>query len=106
MDTHTVLHIAHLLVLGPALVALGAGYLSWVPRMYVAAVGAFIVLYHAYRAYSRAAAGGYPWVNLIHVLFVGPALIAYGYSDARYISELIMMLGFAAIGYHAYYLIV
>jgi hypothetical protein len=47
------------------------------------------------------------WVNLIHILLVGPLLVYIGYNrekTARLYFELLMMLGFAAIGYHGYYL--
>jgi hypothetical protein len=45
------------------------------------------------------------WVNLFHVLVVGPALLAYGLSGQRYLRELVLMLAFAAMGYHGYYLL-
>lgn len=105
MDPHTALHIGHLLILGPFLFALGAGYLTMIPSVAIAAIGAGIILYHAYRAYAKYTAGNNPWVNLFHALLVGPALISYHFTDARYIRELIMMLGFAAVGYHGYYLL-
>ena len=102
MDPHTVLHLGHLLILGPALIAIGLGY---GPANIIAGVGALIMVYHIYRAYVRYSAGQVPWVNLFHALIVGPALIAKGFITERYINELILMLGFAAIGYHGYYLI-
>jgi hypothetical protein len=108
MDTHTVLHLAHVFVLGPLLVAIGAGYVDAYP-MAVAALGAFITVYHAWRGYGKYAAGGVPWVNAIHALVVGPAIFAKGYTaeqSPRWNNEVILMLGFAAIGYHAYYLVV
>jgi hypothetical protein len=105
MDPHTALHLGHLLILGPFLFALGAGYLTMIPSMAIAILGVGIIGYHAFRAYTKFAAGGNPWVNLIHALLVGPALVAYHFTDARYVRELIMMLGFAAVGYHGYYLL-
>jgi hypothetical protein len=47
------------------------------------------------------------WVNLIHILIVGPLLVYIGYNrekTARLYFELLLMLAFAAIGYHGYYL--
>jgi hypothetical protein len=108
MDAHTALHWIHVLVLGPLLIAIGRGAVdayTWA----VAALGAFVTVYHAWRGYGKYAAGGIPWVNAIHALVVGPAIFAKGYLGAeapRWIGEVILMLGFAAIGYHAYYLIV
>jgi hypothetical protein len=48
------------------------------------------------------------WVNLIHIILVGPLLVYIGYhgvKTARLYFELLMLLGFAAIGYHGYYII-
>jgi hypothetical protein len=107
MDTHTVLSLAHVFVLGPLLVAIGAGYVDAYP-MAVAALGAFITVYHAWRGYGKYAAGSSGiWINLIHTLVVGPAIFAKGWAtDApRWLNEVILMLGFAAIGYHAYRLV-
>lgn len=106
MDTRTILSLVHVFVLGPLLVAIGAGYVDAYP-MAIAALGAFITVYHAWRGYSKYAAGAVPWVNAIHALVVGPTLFAKGWTAAppRWLNEIILMLGFAAIGYHAYYLL-
>jgi hypothetical protein len=48
------------------------------------------------------------WVNLIHILLVGPLLVYIGYNrenTKRKYFELLLMLGFASIGYHGYYMI-
>jgi len=49
-----------------------------------------------------------PWVNYIHLFIVGPLLLYIGLNrektERRYF-EILLMLGFAAIGYHGYYLI-
>jgi len=103
MNEHTLLHIAHLLILGPFLLYIGFGYP--IPLQAVAAVGLFVILYQAYKTYKKYSGGESLWVNLFHVLVVGPALLAYGLSGQRYLRELILMLGFAAIGYHGYYLV-
>ena len=47
------------------------------------------------------------WVNLIHIFIVGPILIYIGYNGektSRKYYEILLMLGFAALGYHGYYL--
>jgi hypothetical protein len=105
METRNAIHLGHLLLLGPCLFALGAGYLTMIPSVAIAIAGAGIILYHAFRAYTKFVAGGNPWIYLFHALLVGPALIAYHFTDARYVRELILMLGFAAVGYHGYYLL-
>jgi hypothetical protein len=104
--SHAIIHALHLLVLGPLLIAIGLGYLAGWPRV-VAGLGIVIVLYHAWKTYAKWAAGKNPWVNLIHVLVVGPALIVEGSmsNPPRYVKEIILMLGIAAVGYHGYYLV-
>ena len=49
------------------------------------------------------------WVNLIHMLYVAPLLIYIGYYEKdtpRYAYELLALVGFAALGYHTYQLVV
>jgi hypothetical protein len=98
MDTRKIIHIAHILILGPLLIAVGTGYIP--PSKYVSGLGIAITLYHVFRMFSR----GINWVNMFHALTVGPALIAYGLGAPRYVSELTLILGIAAVGYHLYYL--
>lgn len=99
MNPHQILHLVHILVLGPFLVAVGTGYIP--PSKYISGVGVAIVLYHVFKMSQK----GVNWVNMLHVVAVGPTLIAYGAGSPRYVRELILMLGIAAIGYHAYYLL-
>ncbi len=107
MDPRTVLQLAHILILGPLLVVIGLGYVdAW--SMAIAGLGAFITLYHGFKVYTKWTAGQAFWVNLFHALVVGPALVAKGLMEPatpRYVDEFILMFGFAAIGYHALYLI-
>lgn len=102
---HAIVHALHLLVLGPLLIGIGLGYLSGWPRV-VAGLGIVIVLYHAWKTYAKWMAGKSAWVNLLHLLVVGPALIVEGSlsNPPRYVKEIILMLGIAAVGYHGYYL--
>ena len=107
MKEHTILSLLHVLLFGPLLIYIGAG-MPWlaIPSYVIIGLGAFLILFHAYKAYGVIKAGGVPWVNLIHVLLVGPALLAYGLGAPGYVKELLLMLGFAAVGYHAYYLVI
>ena len=48
------------------------------------------------------------WVNLIHMLVIAPLLLWIGYygkETSRAAYELLLMTGFAALGYHLYSLI-
>lgn len=103
MDTHTILHLLHLLILGPLLIGLGIRS-PWLPLSPTAliALGAVIALYHAWKL----TAAPTRWINWLHVLTVAPALIVAGaLPDGRWPRELLLMLGIAAVGYHGYYLV-
>ena len=76
-------------------------------RMFLG-LGIFIILYHLYKAYAKISDGKNPWVNLIHILLVGPLVCYIGFSGEktpRYCFELLLMLAFASIGYHGYYMV-
>jgi len=48
------------------------------------------------------------WFNLIHIALIGPLLVYIGYfgkETARLYFELLLMSGFAVVGYHGYYLV-
>ena len=98
-----ILHLLHIIILGPFLLYVGLGYS--IPSWVVSLVGAIVILYQSYKVVTHYLANESVWVNLFHVLVVGPALLAYGLTEERSARELIFMLGFAAIGYHGYYLI-
>lgn len=72
-------------------------------------LGIFIVLYHLYKAFDKIQHKHSYWVNLIHILIVGPLLIYIGYfaekTERRYF-EILLMMAFAVIGYHGYYLVI
>ena len=69
-------------------------------------LGILLTLYHGYKAYNRLVAkSSYAWVNLVHVLWVGPLLLYAGIhkkETPRSAFELILLTGFAALGYHMY----
>ena len=99
MNNHQIIHLAHILILGPFLLAVGTGYIP--PSKYISGIGITIALYHVFKMSQK----GVNWVNMFHAIVVGPALIAYGVGAPRYVRELVLMLGIAAIGYHAYYML-
>jgi hypothetical protein len=70
-------------------------------------LGAVVTAFHLYRATTKESFAA-AWVNLIHILLVGPLLMYIGWMGAetpRKFFELLMMLGFASIGYHGYYVL-
>ncbi len=105
-------HLAHLVLIGPMLLAIGLMKPDSLPRFsdkIILFIGLFVLAYHLFRAYGKVIERGLAsaWVNYIHILLVAPVLIIIGYfgnETPRYMREICAMLGFAAMGYHGYYL--
>jgi hypothetical protein len=71
-------------------------------------LGILIILYHSYKAYIKITNNKSAWVNYIHIFLIGPLLIKIGYDGNKTLRkyfELLLMAGFASIGYHGYYLL-
>jgi uncharacterized membrane protein YqhA len=69
-------------------------------------VGAIVLLYHAISMVKNK--GKRAWINLIHIVLVVPLLAYIGYKNketSRKFYELLLMLGFASIGYHGLYMV-
>ena len=104
------IHLAHLALIGPLFLYVGFARDS-VPDHVFNAIGvlALVVLgYHVYRAYTKLKENKSAWINWIHIFLVAPLLLILAYlkKDAhqRYF-EMLLLLGFAAVGYHGSYLI-
>ena len=70
---------------------------------FVLVVGIFIVVYHIYKSIFKKDA----WINYIHIFIVGPLLVYVGLQKdktPRKVFEIILMLAFASLGYHGYYI--
>ncbi len=112
MDSHLILSLFHIFAVVPFFLYIALNRANTPYYMYKAAfvIGIVITLYHAYKAFLKFKAGSsYLWVNLIHVLFVGPLLAYIGSQEQntpRAAYELLALAAFAALGYHTYYLIV
>ena len=110
MDKESIVHLFHILIVGTLFLYVGTKKTS-IPKMMfpiLLGVGAIIILYHAYKLYNKIVKGKGYWVNLIHIFLVVPLLLYIGYhgdKTARLYFELLLMLGFASIGYHGYYLV-
>lgn len=109
MNTLTIVHLLHIIVVGTLFLYVGIKGNKIPQVMYpgLLILGIFIILYHLFVSYKRIQKGTPIWANLIHICIVGPLLIYIGYNNIntkqRY-YEILLMLGFAAIGYHGYYL--
>ena len=110
MNETSLVHLFHILIIGSLFLYVGI-YKTTIPKIMfpiLLGLGIVILLYHMYKAYLNMKHGKNIWVNLIHIILVGPLLVYIGYHDvktARLYFELLLMLGFAAIGYHGYYMI-
>lgn len=106
-----IVHVFHLIIVGSLFLYVGIVQTK-IPSFFyplLLYLGIFIFVYHGYKAFKKMQAGKNAWVNFIHILLVAPLLIYIGYFNTttpRFCYELLLMLGFAAIGYHGYYILV
>ena len=106
----TFVHLFHILFVGSLFLYVGIQK-QQIPKWLfpiLLGLGAIIIPYHLYKAFTYWKKGINPWFNFIHILLVGPLLIWIGYKKEktpRYAFELILMLAFASIGYHGFYLL-
>jgi hypothetical protein len=110
MDAHKLVHLFHILIVGGLFLYVGINREKINNGLFkiLFYLGLIIVLYHLYKIYGYLQASKGIWVNLIHVFIIGPLLVYIGYNGiktSRKFFELLLMLGFASIGYHTYYLL-
>ena len=109
MNKDFFVHLFHILIVGGLFLYVGINKTKIPDFMYriLLFLGIIIVFYHAYKMYKHIKLHQSYWVSLIHIFIVSPLLIYIGYNGSktqRYFFELLLMLGFASIGYHSYYL--
>jgi hypothetical protein len=105
----TLVHLFHMFIVGGLFLYVGIYREKVWKQLFpiLVGLGLVIVCYHAYKTYTYMKAGRGYWVNLLHIFIIGPLLMYIGYhgeKTARLYFELLLMLGFASIGYHGYYL--
>jgi hypothetical protein len=112
MDKHLLIAVAHVAVIVPFLLFVGfqrAATPDWAYRV-LFAVGVLVLVYHGIKSFTRwVSKSPAVWVNLIHALLIAPLLIWIGYhgkQTERPPYEMLLMTGFAALGYHLYSLVV
>ena len=104
------IHLFHIFIVGSLFLYVGITKSNIPPFMYsvLITLGIIIILYHSFKIYKKLTLGFNPWVNYIHLFIIGPLLLYIGLNrektERRYF-EILLMLGFASIGYHGYYLI-
>jgi hypothetical protein len=99
-------HIAHILVFSSLLFYIGLvgkKLPSFIyPLLILLAIGVFS--YHVYKAWTKPV---YAWVNYIHIFLVVPLFLLIGYygkNVSPFYYEYCLMIGFASLGYHLFYL--
>jgi len=108
MDTHLLIAVLHVAFIVPLLLWVGfnrAATPEWVYTLFTG-LGILVFLYHGYKAVGRwFAKSPVIWVNLIHMILVAPLLLWIGYNGKkteRPAYEMLLLLGFSALGYHLY----
>ena len=106
MDSHALVHLFHILIVGGLFLYVGINREKIYAPIFTILLflGFVIIFYHLYKMFN---VGKSIWVNLLHVFIIGPLLIYIGYTGektARKFFEILLMLAFASIGYHLYYL--
>lgn len=110
MSTEQLVHLFHIIIVGGLFLYVGTQRENITSSMFTVLfwLGLVIVVYHTYKTYNYINIGKGYWVNLIHIFIVGPLLTYIGYNKqetSRKYFEILLMLGFASIGYHTYYLV-
>lgn len=112
MDSHLLLSLFHIFAVVPLFLYVAISRAGTATGVYgfLLVLGAIILLYHGYKAWNRYLSGSSAiWINLIHVFYVAPLLLYIGWKERdtpRYAYELLALVGFAALGYHTYSLII
>ena len=110
MDTHVFYGLFHIIFVAPLLLWVGIKRDSvpeWTYTLLLI-LGAGILAYHIFRAVGKLSEGKSAWINWIHILLVAPMFLVIGWKGKetpRRFFEILMMLGFAALGYHSYHLV-
>lgn len=105
---HIALSIFHIFIVVPFFLYIAFVRGQIVPWVYqsLLGLGIVILLYHAFKVIVKwKAHAPSVWVNIIHVLFIAPLMIYIGskaYDTPRWAYEILAMLGFSALGYHIY----
>jgi hypothetical protein len=99
-------HLIHILIFSTLLGYIGIEQTKMPKYIYpfILFLGALVIVYHIYKSIFKKDA----WVNYIHILIIGPLLVYIGINKEdtpRKAFEIILMLAFASLGYHGYYMI-
>ena len=83
MELNTYVHLFHILLVGSLFLYVGI-YRTTIPTLmypFLLGLGLIIIFYHIFKAYNYMKQGKGYWVNLIHILLVGPLLVIQLFLD-------------------------
>lgn len=105
------IHLIHIIIIGSLLLYVGIKGKTMPLFMYsiLLVIGILILVAHGYSVISKYGQKNSDlWVNLFHIIIVAPVILAIGIKREQspyYLFQFMIMLGFAAIGYHGYFMI-
>ena len=105
------IHLIHVIIIGSLLLYVGIKGKTMPSFMYptLLVIGILILAAHGYSLISKyGQKNSSIWVNLFHIIIVAPVILSIGLKGNQspyYLFQFMIMLGFAAIGYHGYYMI-
>lgn len=112
MDKHLLLALFHIALVVPLFLYVGfqrAATPEWLYNL-LFGLGLVLLAYHGVMAGIRLMSQSMgAWVNLIHALLLAPLIIYIGYygkKTQRPAYEMLLMVAFAALGYHLKSLII
>jgi len=112
IDHHLLLSLFHIAVVVPFFLYIGFQRAATPEMIYniLFGTGLLVLVVHGSKAIVRLVAKSPgAWINLIHVFIVAPLMLYIGYNGKktqRPAYEMLLMAGFAALGYHLKTLII
>ena len=112
MDAYFLVAAIHVVLFAPFLLWVGfnrAATPDWAYSV-LFGFGLLVMVYHGYKAIIRMSASSPAiWINIIHVLIVGPLLLWIGYhqkATERPAYDMLLIAAFGALGFHLYRMII
>jgi hypothetical protein len=106
MNSHILIALFHIFTVVPLFFYVGFARDNTATQLYpiLFGLGLIVLFYHLYKAVVKWQVGApSAWINWIHALVIGPVLIYIGRrgkDTVRGAYEILLMLAFAAAGYH------
>jgi hypothetical protein len=107
-EGHIILSLFHILVVATLFLFIGFQRSltpDWVFHALLA-IGFVVLFFHGFKFFTRLRIrSDLVWINAFHFFFVAPLLLYVGYhgkDTPQFAYELLLILGFGALGYHLY----